>query len=111
MAKANRLHSTPRQTAPENQPVKIEKDQQFAEAYRETESSVNEIANMAGVNSSLMEATASNPTGAKIHKGFTLVSDQEMYQLLFSAYHLEQMIVAFKKQYYVKYHDGGKAVA
>jgi hypothetical protein len=57
---------------------------------RNLESSVCDLAHMAGVNSTLLEDLAS---GHPLH-------EQHVEQFKFTAYHLERMIKAFKVQYY-----------
>jgi hypothetical protein len=94
MTQADSVHSTPRETAPDK-------------PYSALESSICDLALMAGINSTIVES-ANVPRPAQIHKGYTLVSDAEFEQLLFSAHHLERMIVAFKKEYYAGFR---KAVA
>jgi hypothetical protein len=93
MAQADSVHSTPPEPAPYN-------------PYSSLESLICDLALMAGVNSTIVESN-NLPRSSQINKGFTLVSDAALEELLFSAYHLEQ-IVAFKKQYYA---GSRKAVA
>lgn len=68
-------------------------------AVSRLESPICDIANMASVNSSLLE---------DLQVGHLLLG-QHVEQLKFCAYHLEQMIKAFKVQYYEVL--AGKAVA
>jgi hypothetical protein len=97
MPKANRVLSTPRRTASEM----IQSTESWR-AYSDLESPISDAALMAGVNSTLMEDVAGYTAkpASKFRPGYSIVRDQDIDQLVFCAYHLEQMIVALKKQYF-----------
>jgi hypothetical protein len=64
------------------------------------ESPVCDLALMAGVNSSIVEAAMNVPEEARIHKGHVQIATQEADELLFCAYHLEDMVRDLKAKYY-----------
>jgi hypothetical protein len=64
------------------------------------ESSMCDAAYMAAVNATILEASIGGPKDAEIHKGFVMISNKDVEELLFCAYHLDEMIRALKEKYY-----------
>lgn len=93
MTQADSVHSTPPTNTSPFRPI-------AHSVVGRLESSLCEIANMAGVNSSILEASLNAPAELRFRKGQVLIGETETEQLLFCAYHLEEMIKEFKAQYY-----------
>jgi hypothetical protein len=100
MPQADSVHSTPSTNTSPFPPI-------ARNDVARLESPLCEVAHMAAVNSSVLEASLSVP--AQIREGHVFITDQEAEELLFCAFHLERMIKAFKEQYYAAL--AGKAVA
>ncbi len=78
-------------------------DAELAKAFRDLESPLYDLQNMADICSAIVEEeTKPWPLPTPLPDGFMAINDQSVARLHFCVFHLEQMISSLSKGYFAK---------